>query len=74
MPNDQSPEDPNRPATLGDILAVEQRLEKHILAAEERSQKRVQESEERMQEFMRGLQTELLRGFGRFNECTARCY
>jgi hypothetical protein len=52
MADNQPLEDRGRPATLGDILA----------------------SEERMQEFMRGLQTELLRGFGRFNECTARCY
>jgi hypothetical protein len=28
----------------------------------------IRQSEERMQEFMRGLQTELLRGFASFNE------
>ena len=45
----------NEPATKADLLAAEERMKAEVI-----------ESEQRMQEFMRGLQTELLRGFASY--------
>jgi hypothetical protein len=48
-------EDKNRPATIGDVTASEQRLAAAAKAMEDR-----------LIEAMRGMQTELLRGFEAF--------
>ena len=72
-------EDQNRPATIGDVSASEQRLtaaakamEDRLTAAakamEDRLTTAAKAMEDRLVEAMRGMQTELLRGFEAFSQ------
>ena len=56
----------NEPATKADLLAAEERMKAEVIESEQRMKAEVIESEQHMQEFMRGLQTELLRGFASY--------
>ena len=75
----QMSEDQNRPATIGDVSASEQRLtaaakatEDRLTAAaktmEDRLTTAAKATEDRLVEAMRGMQTELLRGFEAFSQ------
>ena len=54
-------EDQNRPATTGDVVEI-------VSASEQRLAAGAKATEDRLVEAMRGMQTELLRGFEAFSQ------